>query len=171
VPAGNVNNGTAPAETNLPRPENMLFIRLIVPPVPVGLFSGNASLAYRPAPRNRFSSVAIIDSLVQCALICFAGGLITRALKVRAMEIVEKLKPHRRGASCGIIGYIGFDGTMGTNIVFRTFAYSKGQLSFLAGSGIVADLSLHGEYQESFDKAAAMQRLLERNQRLNHVGG
>jgi anthranilate/para-aminobenzoate synthase component I len=45
---------------------------------------------------------------------------------------------------------------MGTNIVFRTLVYRKGQLSFWVGSGSVAYPRLHGEYQESFDKAAAM---------------
>ena len=102
---------------------------------------------------------------------CFPGGSITGAPKVRAMEIIEELEPHRRGVYCGAIGYIGFDGTMDTNIAIRTLVHSKGRMSFWAGGGIVADSSLEGEYQESFDKVAAMLRLLEINQRLNHVGG
>ena len=51
---------------------------------------------------------------------------------------------------------------MDTNIAIRTLVQSKGRMSFWAGGGIVADSSLEGEYQESFDKAAAMLRLLER---------
>ena len=101
---------------------------------------------------------------------CFPGGSITGAPKIRAMEIIEELEPHRRGVYCGSIGYIGFDGTMDTNIAIRTLVHIKGRISFWAGGGIVADSSLEGEYQETFDKAAAMLSLLKKNKALNHVG-
>jgi para-aminobenzoate synthetase component 1 len=102
---------------------------------------------------------------------CFPGGSITGAPKLRAMEIIEELEPHRRGVYCGSIGYIGFDGTMDSNIAIRTLLHMRGRVSFWAGGGIVADSNLEGEYQETFDKAAALLRLLEQNKPLNHVGG
>ena len=43
---------------------------------------------------------------------CFPGGSITGAPKLRSMEIIEELEPHRRGIYCGSIGYVGFDGDM-----------------------------------------------------------
>jgi para-aminobenzoate synthetase component 1 len=92
---------------------------------------------------------------------CFPGGSITGAPKLRAMQIIEELEPNRRGVYCGSIGYIGYDGAMDTNIAIRTLVYSEGCLRFWAGGGIVSDSDLDAEYQETFDKAAAMLRLME----------
>ena len=91
----------------------------------------------------------------------FPGGSITGAPKLRAMEIIEELEPHRRGVYCGAIGYIGFDGGMDLNIAIRTLVMSRGEIRFWAGGGIVADSRLEDEYQETFDKAAAMLKLLQ----------
>ncbi|MDZ7736034.1 MAG: aminodeoxychorismate synthase component I [Gammaproteobacteria bacterium] len=90
---------------------------------------------------------------------CFPGGSITGAPKVRAMEIIEELEPHRRSVYCGSLGYIGFDGNMDTNIAIRTLVYDDKLMHCWAGGGIVNDSTLESEYQESFDKAAAMLRV------------
>jgi para-aminobenzoate synthetase component 1 len=94
---------------------------------------------------------------------CFPGGSITGAPKLRAMQIVEELEPHRRGVYCGAIGYVGFDGGMDVNIAIRTLVCSQGVIRFWAGGGIVADSRLEDEYQETFDKAAAMLKLLQQS--------
>jgi len=91
---------------------------------------------------------------------CFPGGSITGAPKIRAMEIIEELEPNRRGVYCGAIGYIGFNGNMDTNIAIRTLVHSQNTIRFWAGGGIVNDSVAEDEYQESFDKAAAMLDLL-----------
>jgi para-aminobenzoate synthetase component 1 len=93
---------------------------------------------------------------------CFPGGSITGAPKIRAMEIIEELEPNRRGIYCGAIGYIGFDGNMDTNIAIRTLVHSQNSIRFWAGGGIVNDSVVEAEYQESFDKAAALLELLQR---------
>ena len=93
---------------------------------------------------------------------CFPGGSITGAPKIRAMEIIEELEPHRRGVYCGSIGYIGFNGNMDTNIAIRTLVHSEHNIRFWAGGGIVNDSILEAEYQESFDKALAMIKLLQK---------
>ncbi|MFN7088074.1 MAG: aminodeoxychorismate synthase component I, partial [Burkholderiales bacterium] len=93
----------------------------------------------------------------------FPGGSITGAPKLRAMQIIEELEPHRRGVYCGAIGYIGFDGNMDTNIAIRTLVCSGGVVRFWAGGGIVADSQPADEYQETFDKAAAMLKLLQQS--------
>jgi len=92
---------------------------------------------------------------------CFPGGSITGAPKLRAMQIIEELEPHRRGVYCGAIGYLSYDGGMDLNIAIRTLVYAGGMVRFWAGGGIVADSKLEDEYQETFDKAAAMLRLLQ----------
>ena len=91
---------------------------------------------------------------------CFPGGSITGAPKIRAMEIIEELEPHRRGIYCGAIGYVGHDGVMDTNIAIRTLVYSDGRARCWAGGGVVIDSEAHAEYQETFDKAAGMLAML-----------
>lgn len=86
----------------------------------------------------------------------FPGGSITGAPKIRAMEIIEELEPTRRGAYCGSVGYIGFDGSMDTNILIRTLTYENNQVSLQVGGGIVAQSNPQNEYQETLDKAAAI---------------
>ncbi|MBK8817434.1 MAG: aminodeoxychorismate synthase component I [Methylococcaceae bacterium] len=93
---------------------------------------------------------------------CFPGGSITGAPKIRAMEIIEELEPNRRGIYCGAIGYMGFDGNMDSNIAIRTLVHSNGTIRFWAGGGIVNDSDLEEEYQECFDKAAALLNLLRK---------
>lgn len=93
----------------------------------------------------------------------FPGGSITGAPKIRAMQIIEELEPHRRGVYCGAIGYIGYDGDMDTNIAIRTLVHSRGVVRFWAGGGIVADSQREAEYQETFDKAAALLNLLQQS--------
>lgn len=97
---------------------------------------------------------------------CFPGGSITGAPKLRAMQIIEELEPHRRGVYCGAIGYIGFDGNMDTNIAIRTAVYVKsseneGEISFYAGGGIVADSDPDKEYTETLDKASSMLKVMQ----------
>jgi len=96
---------------------------------------------------------------------CFPGGSVTGAPKLRAMQIIEQLEPHRRGIYCGAIGYVGFDGNMDSNIVIRTLVYSNNEVRCWAGGGIVADSDMAAEYQETLDKASAMLTLLR------HYGG
>jgi para-aminobenzoate synthetase component 1 len=101
---------------------------------------------------------------------CFPGGSITGAPKLRAMQIIEELEPQRRGVYCGAIGYIGCDGNMDLNIAIRTLVHSAGTIRFWAGGGIVADSRCDDEYQETFDKAAAMLKLLQQTA-ASQVGG
>ncbi|MFM2434974.1 MAG: para-aminobenzoate synthase, subunit [Pseudomonadota bacterium] len=92
---------------------------------------------------------------------CFPGGSITGAPKLRAMQIIDELEPNRRGVYCGVIGYIGFDGNMDTNIAIRTAVYVNGEISFYAGGGIVADSVLEKEYAETLDKASSLMDCLQ----------
>lgn len=82
----------------------------------------------------------------------FPGGSITGAPKIRAMEIIEELEPHRRSVYCGSIGYISACGDMDTSITIRTLVCENNTIHCWAGGGLVADSVLDNEYQETFDK-------------------
>jgi len=86
----------------------------------------------------------------------FPGGSVTGAPKIRAMEIIAELEPTSRGAYCGSLGYIGFDGNMDTNILIRTITMGKGWMQFPVGGGIVADSVPEREYEETWHKAAGI---------------
>ncbi|GBU13198.1 aminodeoxychorismate synthase subunit I [Enterobacterales bacterium] len=92
---------------------------------------------------------------------CFPGGSITGAPKVRAMQIIEQLEPHRRNAYCGSIAYISCCGTMDSNITIRTLLTEGDNIYCWAGGGIVADSQEQAEYQETFDKVARILPQLE----------
>jgi para-aminobenzoate synthetase component 1 len=90
----------------------------------------------------------------------FPGGSVTGAPKVRAMEIIAELEPTARGPYCGCLGYIGFDGSMDTNILIRTFTVGRGWVQFPVGGGIVADSVPQREHEETWHKAEGLLRAL-----------
>jgi len=91
----------------------------------------------------------------------FPGGSITGAPKVRALEIIEELEPTRRGAYCGSLGYIGFNGDAEFNIAIRSLHLKDGWLDYQVGGGIVWDSEAESEYEETVDKARAICETLE----------
>lgn len=128
---------------------------------------------------QRFTNVHHLVSIVRGSLAagfhaldllrgCFPGGSITGAPKLRAMEIIEELEPHRRGIYCGSIGYIGFDGSMDTNIAIRTSVICNERMTFFAGGGVVADSDCAREYQETFDKASQFFKLIAAYKKVNN---
>ncbi len=91
----------------------------------------------------------------------FPGGSVTGAPKVRSMQIIADLEPTARGAYCGSIGYLGFNGCFDSNILIRTFTAQQGWVQFPVGGGIVADSDPAKEYDETLHKAAGLLRALE----------
>jgi len=91
----------------------------------------------------------------------FPGGSITGAPKIRAMEIIEELEPHRRSVYCGSIGYLSACGSMDTSISIRTLICEQGRIYCWAGGGLVADSDLDSEYQETFDKVEKILPILK----------
>jgi len=84
----------------------------------------------------------------------FPGGSITGAPKVRAMEIIDELEPSPRGAYCGAIGWIGFDGAMDLSITIRSVALTPDRIIAQAGGAIVADSDAAAEHAEMMAKVA-----------------
>ena len=93
---------------------------------------------------------------------CFPAGTVSGAPKVRAMEIIEKLEPTRRGPYAGAIGYLSFTGFFDTCITIRTIFMKDGEAHVQAGGGIVADSVPEREYMESVNKAKALRIAIER---------
>ena len=96
----------------------------------------------------------------------FPGGSITGAPKVRAMEIISEIEQHARGAYCGSLGYIGFDGTMDMSILIRTITASAGWWQFPVGGGIVAQSMPKHEYEETWHKAEGLLQTLRQCQKI-----
>jgi para-aminobenzoate synthetase component 1 len=98
--------------------------------------------------------------VIDCVAACFPGGSITGAPKIRAMQIIDELEPHRRHVYTGAIGYLGFDGNADLNIAIRTLTCVGGQAYYHVGGGIVWDSNPSAEYQETLDKGRAMHEAL-----------
>ncbi|MGH8019932.1 MAG: aminodeoxychorismate synthase component I [Opitutaceae bacterium] len=95
-----------------------------------------------------------------CLRAAFPGGSITGAPKIRAMQIIDELEPHRRHLYTGAIGYLGFDGNCDLNIAIRTILCASGRAYYHVGGGIVWDSDPESEYQETLDKGRAMHAAL-----------
>jgi anthranilate synthase component I len=92
---------------------------------------------------------------------CLPAGTLSGAPKVRAMQIIDELEPHRRGPYGGAIGYVDFSGNMDTCIALRTMVL-KGNTAYLqAGAGIVADSVPATEREETMNKAMGLLKALE----------
>lgn len=89
------------------------------------------------------------------------AGTLSGAPKVRAMEIIDELEPHRRGPYGGAVGYVDFSGNMDTCIALRTMVL-LGQTAYVqAGAGLVADSMPASEYDETVNKAMSLLRAIE----------
>ena len=89
------------------------------------------------------------------------AGTLSGAPKVRAMEIIDELEPHKRGPYGGAVGYVGFNGDLDTAIHIRTVVVKDGEVHVQAGGGTVADAKPAYEYNESVNKAKAVFRAVE----------
>ncbi len=96
---------------------------------------------------------------------CLPAGTVSGAPKVRAMEIIDELEPHRRGPYAGAVGYIDYSGNMDTCIALRTIVIQGQQAYVQAGAGIVADSDPQQEYQETLNKARGLLKAIEITER------
>jgi anthranilate synthase component 1 len=91
----------------------------------------------------------------------FPAGTLSGAPKVRAMELIEKFEPTRRGLYGGVVGYVGFNGNADLAIAIRTLVAFGDTKVFQTGAGIVYDSDPSSEYQETLAKARAIRRAIE----------
>jgi len=99
------------------------------------------------------------------------AGTVSGAPKVRAMEIIDELEPHRRGPYAGAVGYVDYSGNMDTCIALRTMVIHGNQCYVQAGAGVVADSDPASEYNETLNKARGLLRAIQlTQQRLGESG-
>ena len=92
---------------------------------------------------------------------CLPAGTVSGAPKVRAMEIIDEIEPHRRGPYGGAVGYFDFNGNMDTCIALRTIVVQGNKAYVQAGAGIVADSVPENEWNETLNKARGLLRAIE----------
>jgi anthranilate synthase component 1 len=88
----------------------------------------------------------------------FPAGTVSGAPKIRALEIIQELEPHKRNIYAGAIGYIGWWGDADTAIAIRTAVIQDGQLHVQAGGGVVFDSDPAAEWEETMNKGRALFR-------------
>jgi anthranilate synthase component 1 len=91
----------------------------------------------------------------------FPAGTLTGAPKIRAMEIIHDLESSRRGVYSGAIGYFDFTGDMNTCIAIRTMVMKDGTVYFQSGAGIVYDSDPEKEFEETVNKAKAINAAID----------
>ncbi|MEO1614327.1 MAG: anthranilate synthase component I [Planctomycetota bacterium] len=121
---------------------------------------------------ERYSHVMHISSEVQGKLregldafdalkAALPAGTVSGAPKVRAMEIIDSIEPHRRGPYAGAVGWVDYRGNMDTCIALRTMVVKDGTVYVQAGCGVVADSDPDAEYEETLNKAKALITAIE----------
>ncbi|WP_323761292.1 anthranilate synthase component I [Maricaulis sp.] len=98
------------------------------------------------------------EDVVSALFAGFPAGTVSGAPKVRAMEIIDELEPHRRGVYAGAVGYFSAGGGMDTAIALRTAVFRDGRMYVQAGAGVVLDSDPESERVETVNKAEALFR-------------
>lgn len=88
----------------------------------------------------------------------FPAGTLSGAPKIRALEIIQELEPHKRNIYAGAIGWIGWQGNADTAIAIRTAVIQDGWLHVQVGAGIVYDSDPAAEWEETMNKGRALFR-------------
>lgn len=101
------------------------------------------------------------QSAIELLRSCLPSGTLSGAPKVRAMQIIDELEPHKRGPYAGSVGYVSFGGDLDTCIVIRTIVVKDGIAHIQAGGGIVADSVAVTEVAETHAKSRAVFRAME----------
>ena len=125
-------------------------VRLAEPPVVVT----HESLHHRGASiEARLKAGLGRDAVLRAVL---PSGSVTGAPKIRAMEIIAALEPHRRGLYTGAYGALCHDGGLLLGMAIRTLVAEAGHAHYFVGGGIVADSDPAREVEETRWKAVQL---------------
>lgn len=104
---------------------------------------------------------ATLEEVLRAVLPC---GSVTGAPKVRAMEVIARLEPWRRGLYTGAFGYVGQGEHLELAVAIRTLQLARSgpaswQGSYFSGGGIVADSVPERELEETRWKAVQLEQV------------
>ena len=91
----------------------------------------------------------------------FPAGTLSGAPKYKAMELIDRYEPDKRGVYGGAIGFIGMDDTLNLAITIRSLVSLNGTLGFQAGAGIVRKSAPKMELAEIDHKVKALRKAIE----------
>ena len=100
-------------------------------------------------------------SPIQMVADTFPAGTLSGAPKYRALELIDKYEPTKRGYYGGAIGFMGFNGDFNHAIMIRSFLSAGNKLYYQAGAGVVAKSTPESELQEVHNKLAALRNAIE----------
>jgi anthranilate synthase component 1 len=92
----------------------------------------------------------------------FPAGTVSGAPKVRALEHIDELEGHPRGAYAGAVCYLSFNGDLDSAIAIRCLSAAGGRLTVQAGAGIVLDSRPDAEFDETRHKARLLLEAIAR---------
>ena len=96
----------------------------------------------------------------------FPAGTLSGAPKLSAMQAIDELEPQRRTFYGGMIGFIGFDGTVNHAIIIRSMLSKANRLIYQAGAGVVFESHVENELQEVNNKVAALRLAIQEAQKI-----
>lgn len=95
------------------------------------------------------------------------AGSITGAPKKRACEIIHELEAMPRGAYCGSMGFLNFNGTGQFNVLIRSIYHDGQMVRAWAGGGVTVGSNCDDEYQECLDKIGTILSILRQGEKAN----
>ena len=107
---------------------------------------------------NVIGELADDQDALSALLAGLPAGTVSGAPKIRAMEIIDELEPHKRGVYAGGVGYFSSDGDMDMCIALRTAVLKDGKLVIQAGCGVVHDSDPATEWEEAVSKSMALRK-------------
>ena len=92
----------------------------------------------------------------------FPVGTLSGAPKHRAMQILDRNEPARRGYYGGCVGFFGFNGDAVFGVMIRSFLSKANRLSYQVGMGVVHDSVPQQEVEECHAKLGALRAAVRR---------
>jgi anthranilate synthase component 1 len=96
---------------------------------------------------------------------CFPRGTLSGAPKIRALQLLSRLEPERRGVYSGMVGYLDPLGNTDGAIAIRSALIKDGMAHVHAGAGVVYHSRPDSEYEETRNKARSMLKAIQMAER------